>query len=280
MENLHGYVAAATAERTPAVPVPARTATSPRNLRLMTYNIQTGIETNEYRHYLTRSWRHVLPNVERQLNLARIADLISEYDLVGLQEVDAGSFRSGFINQVEYLSRMAGYRHWYAQTNRNLGKLARHSNGLLSRYRPSAIQEHKLPGMIPGRGALVMHFGDLKNPLTVVLVHLALGRRTRLRQLDYLADVISDYRHVIMMGDFNCHSRSKEFELLRRRTHLCEPLHDLHTFPSWRPQLNIDHILVSPSLQVLETSVLNYPLSDHLPVTMQIRLPEEIELTA
>jgi endonuclease/exonuclease/phosphatase family metal-dependent hydrolase len=259
---------------------PRAAGTSSRCLRLMTYNIQTGIETNDYHHYLTRSWRHFLPNVERQLNLGRIADVITEYDFVGLQEVDAGSFRSGFINQVEYLSRMAGYGHWYAQTNRNLGKLARHSNGLLSRYRPTAIQEHKLPGMIPGRGALVMHFGNLRDPLTIVLVHLALGQRTRLRQLDYLADIISDYRHVIRMGDFNCLSRSREFELLRSRTDLCEPMHDLHTFPSWRPQQNIDHILVSPTLEVLSTTVLDYPLSDHLPVTMQIALPDSLELTA
>lgn len=281
MDSHHGNDAVKTVEREAAVTAtPPQATVEPRSLRLMTYNIQTGIETNEYRHYLTRSWRHVLPNVDRQLNLARIADVISEYDLVGLQEVDAGSFRSGFINQVEYLSRMAGYGHWYTQTNRNLGKLARHSNGLLSRFQPTAIQEHKLPGMIPGRGALMMHFGDAADPLTVVLVHLALGQRTRLRQLEYLADVISDYRNVIMMGDFNCLSRSREFELLRCRTDLCEPMHDLLTFPSWRPQQNIDHILVSPSLKVLNTTVLDYPLSDHLPVTMQIKLPDSVQLTA
>src|SRR5690606_36155794 len=52
----------------------------PRSLRLMTYNIQTGIETNDYHHYLTRSWRHFLPNADRQLNLGRISDIITEYD--------------------------------------------------------------------------------------------------------------------------------------------------------------------------------------------------------
>lgn len=253
-------------------------AKAPRSLRVMSYNIQTGIETNVYRHYVTRGWKHFLPHTDRQLNLGRIADVISGYDLVGLQEVDAGSFRSGFINQVEYLSRMAGHRYWYAQTNRNLGKLARHSNGILSRFRPIEICEHKLPGMIPGRGALLMNFGTEQEPLTVILVHLALGQRTRLRQLEYLADVIRDHRNVVMMGDFNCISRSREFELLRSRTNLCEPIHDLHTFPSWRPQQNIDHILVSPSLKVLSATALDYPLSDHLPVTMQIALPDSIEL--
>ena len=251
---------------------------SPRSLRLMTYNIQTGIETSYYRHYLTRSWRHFLPDTARRGNLDRIAQVVSSYDLVGLQEVDGGSLRSGFVNQVQYLSERASFPFWYSQTNRNLGKLAQHSNGLLSRYRPLEIREHKLPGRIPGRGAMVMSFGGPKSSLAIVLVHLALGQRTRLKQIEYLSEFINSHRHVIVMGDFNCLSRSRELEFLRSRTDLAEPIHDLHTFPSWRPQQNIDHILVSPTLKVVTASVLDYPLSDHLPVTMHVTLPDDIQL--
>lgn len=251
---------------------------SPRSLRLMTYNIQTGIETSYYRHYVTRSWRHVLPHPTRRSNLDRIAQLVSEYDLVGLQEVDGGSLRSGFINQVEYLSQRAEFPFWYSQTNRNLAKVAKHSNGLLSRFRPLEIREHKLPGMIPGRGAMVMTFGGPKSSLAIVLVHLALGQRTRLRQIEYLSEIVNSHPHVVLMGDFNCPSRSPELDLLRTRTNLAEPIHDLRSFPSWRPQHNIDHILVSPTLKVVTASVLDYPLSDHLPVTMNITLPGDVEL--
>jgi endonuclease/exonuclease/phosphatase family metal-dependent hydrolase len=258
--------------------MPQDRLSQPRSLRLMTYNIQTGIETSYYRHYLTRGWRHFLPDTARQGNLDRIARVIADYDLVGLQEVDGGSLRSGFINQVEYLSRQARFPFWYSQTNRNIGKLAKHSNGLLSRFRPLEIREHKLPGMIPGRGALVMSFGGPSASLAVVLVHLALGQRTRLRQIEYLAEVINAHKHVVVMGDFNCLSRSCELDLLRTRTDLAEPFHDLHSFPSWRPQQNIDHILVSPTLEVVTCSVLDYPLSDHLPVTMNIVLPDEVQL--
>lgn len=258
--------------------VAAPTSPPPRSLRVMTYNIQTGIETSYYGHYVTRGWRHFLPDAARRGNLERIAGVIGGYDLVGLQEVDGGSLRSGFVNQAEYLARQAGFPYWYSQTNRNLGGIARHSNGLLSRFRPLEIREHKLPGMIPGRGALVMTFGGPRECLTVVLVHLALGQRTRLRQLEYLSEAISGCRHVVVMGDFNCLSRSKELDLLRSRCDLCEPVHDLHSFPSWRPQHNIDHILVSPTLKVVTATVLDYPLSDHLPVTMQISLPEDVEL--
>ena len=78
--------------------------TGQRRLRLLTYNIQTGIATSRYRHYLTHSWKHVLPCSGRRDNLDQIANLVRHYDIVGLQEADAGSLRSGYVNLTEYLA--------------------------------------------------------------------------------------------------------------------------------------------------------------------------------
>lgn len=58
------------------------------------------------------------------------------------------------------------------------------------------------------------------------------------------------------------------------RTRLVEPAQIEGTFPSWRPRRNIDHILVTSGLTVEECRVVNHPYSDHLPVAMDIRLPE------
>lgn len=257
-----------------------RIGTSPqvRCLRLMSYNIQTGIETRFYHHYITRGWRHLLPDNTRLNNLDRIGNLIADFDIVGLQEIDAGSLRSRFINQAAYLAQRGGFPFWHFQTNRRIGRLARHSNGVLSRYRPLEVRNHRLPGMIPGRGALHLHFGGTGEGLDVVLLHLALGQRTRLRQLAYVAELVNACRHVIVMGDLNCLSRSVEFDYLRRETNLLEPVHDLHTYPSWRPHRNIDHILVTPTLRVRSAEALDYPLSDHLPITMDVELPEAVVL--
>ncbi|MDX1452759.1 MAG: endonuclease/exonuclease/phosphatase family protein, partial [Oleiphilaceae bacterium] len=109
-------------------------------LKLLTFNIQVGISTSSYRHYLTRSWQHVLPHRNRNENLDKIAALLKGYDVVALQEVDGGSLRSGFVNQVEYLANASGFPYWYQQLNRNFGPLAKHSNGLLSRYRPLEVE--------------------------------------------------------------------------------------------------------------------------------------------
>ncbi|MFQ5935362.1 MAG: endonuclease/exonuclease/phosphatase family protein [Acidiferrobacterales bacterium] len=248
-------------------------------LRLLSYNIQGGIATGRYRHYLTRSWKHVLPDAQRLDNLDRIAQLLRDFDLVGLQEVDGGSLRSGFVNQTEYLAARAHFPHWYDQTNRNLGMIAQHSLGLLSRVQPTEIIEHKLPGVIPGRGTLAVKYGEGRSELVVFIVHFALSKRARLQQIRYVSKLVGAFRHVVLMGDLNCQSDSKEMELLFSRTGLREPIHGLHTFPSWRPFRNIDHILVSSSLHVRKVRALNYPFSDHLPIEMEVVLPDELQLT-
>ncbi len=240
-------------------------------LRLLSFNIQVGISTGGYHHYLTRSWQHLLPHAGRALNLTRIAELLAGYDLVALQEVDGGSLRSGFINQVEHLAQLGGFPYWYQQLNRNLGRFAQHSNGVLSRLDPQALEDHPLPGP-PGRGAILMRFGDGEDALAVVVMHLSLGGRTRTRQLAYIRELVGSYRHLVLMGDMNTHA----VDLLEH-----SPLRDLGllapqveaTFPSWQPQRCLDHILLTPSLTLESVGVLPRPISDHLPVAVEIRLP-------
>lgn len=259
---------------------PARTGSAPAGqlMRLVSYNIQTGTSTSKFRDYFTQSWRHVLPTTQRMQNLTQIADMLAEYDLVGLQEVDAGSLRSGFINQTEYIANQAHFPYWFHQTNRKLGKLAQHSNGVLSRYKPSTVSDHKLPGTIPGRGALIVRFGGDKHSLIVVIMHLSLGKRNRIRQLEYVSRAVSEYNNVVIMGDMNCKPDSKEMSVLLQGANLLEPEPNLCTFPSWRPRHHLDHILVSPSISVEEVSVLSHTYSDHLPIAMSIRLPESVQI--
>jgi endonuclease/exonuclease/phosphatase family metal-dependent hydrolase len=247
-------------------------------LRLLSYNIQTGIATRSFRDYLTHSWRHILPHPKRLDNLDRIASTVQEFDIVGVQEADGGSLRSGFINLTEYLALQARFPWWYDQTNRDLGKFAQNSLGILSRYIPSDIVELRLPGMIPGRGAMAVRFGSGDDALLVVIAHLSLGRRARLRQLAFLAEFIEEARHVVFMGDFNCEADSLEMSWMLARTSLHAPSCDAGTFPSWRPQRQIDHILVSPTLRVHETAVINMALSDHLPIVMDVELPVGLTL--
>lgn len=245
-------------------------------LRLLSFNIQVGISTERYRHYLTRSWQHLLPHVGRAGNLQKIGALLNDFDLVALQEADGGSLRSGYVNQVEHLAHLGAFPYWYQQLNRNLGRFAQHSNGVLSRLKPQLLEDHPLPGPA-GRGAILVRFGEGEDALVVVMMHLALGSKTRARQLAYIRELIGGYRHQVLMGDMNTHAT----DLLQH-----SPLRDLGliapqveaTFPSWRPQRCLDHILLSPSLTLEKVEVLLQPISDHLPVAVEIRLPDALSV--
>ena len=243
-------------------------------LRLLSFNIQVGISTERYRHYVTRSWQHLLPHNGRAGNLQKIGDLLGDFDLVALQEADGGSLRSGFVNQVEHLAQLGAFPYWYQQLNRNLGRFAQHSNGVLSRLKPQHLEDHPLPGP-SGRGAILVRFGEGEDALIVVMMHLALGAKTRARQLAYIRELIGGYRHQILMGDMNTHANDLIDHSPLRDLGLIAPQVEA-TFPSWRPQRCLDHILLSPSLTLERVAVLAQPISDHLPVAVEIRLPDAL----
>jgi endonuclease/exonuclease/phosphatase family metal-dependent hydrolase len=259
---------------------PCRFETPDGTLRVASFNIQTGISTSSYGEYVTGSWRHVLPSSKRIPNLNRIAQVLEPFDLVGLQEVDGGGARSRNVVQTEYLAERAGFRYWHNQVNRRLGNIALHSNGLLSRICPDFVHDYKLPGL-PGRGVLMARFGPPGDQaLYLCVLHLALGRRARLHQLRFVSELVRGLPHVIVMGDLNCEPNSPEIKLLTGSTELCDPVCEVKTFPSWRPLKMIDHILVTSRLEVKNIRVVNFACSDHLPIAMDVRLPDSLRMAA
>ena len=131
---------------------------------------------------------------------------------------------------------------------------------------------------MPGRGAMLGRFGQGEQQLAVCIVHLALGRRARHRQLELVSELVRPYAHVIVMGDMNCQCQAPEMQEFVGATGLQEPSCDQSTFPSWRPMRTLDHILVSGSLKVKDARVLDYPLSDHLPISLEVAIPDGLQL--
>lgn len=246
----------------------------PDRIRLLSFNIQSGIPTQRYHQYVTGGWRQVLHDPGRPFNLERIGAMLADYDLVGLQEVDAGSLRSGFLNQVAFLAGRARLPYWYIQRNRRLGRFAQHGNGLLSRVAPTELEDAALPSTIPGRGAILAEFPvDDGLPLLLVSVHLSLGFRARRRQLAWLAERFGRRPRLILMGDMNT-SRSV---LLERSPlagcGLIPALADpVCTYPSWSPRQELDHVLVSSDLRVHRAEALPCTFSDHLPLAVELSL--------
>jgi endonuclease/exonuclease/phosphatase family metal-dependent hydrolase len=107
----------------------------------------------------------------------------------------------------------------------------------------------------------------------VLSAHLALSQRGRLRQIAYLAELLGEAPHAVLMGDLNCEPGSQELALLCARTGLSAPLASIPTYPSWRPRRHIDHILATPGLALAPLAAPEAVDSDHLPVAAEIRLP-------
>lgn len=242
-------------------------------LRLLSCNILAGARVQRYREYVTRSWASVLPTRAKQDNLDTLARMFESFDVIGLQEADAGSLRSGFRNQTRYLAEAAGIPYWSYQPNRPIGRLAHTANGLISRLQPEQVLDYPLPGRIPGRGVLLASFRHGEDSVAVAVAHLSLGTQARARQLDFIAELLSNYPHAVLMGDLNTDADSPEMRHLFRRTRLQPPASSTLTFPSWHPQRAIDHILTSSDIELERVWTLASAFSDHLPLAAQIRLP-------
>jgi len=236
--------------------------------------LQVGIDSHRYSDYVTQSWRHILPDSKRTNNLRNVANWLSNYDIVALQEVDAGSLRTQFINQIAFLADQGGFPHYHQQQNRHIAGIAAHSNGILSKFPSSHAIHHKLPSRIPGRGALQVTYGSGQHQILVLSVHLSLSHKARLQQLGYIAEILNKTPYFIIMGDMNCPVGDVANTLGRLGLKIKHGKNIKPTFPRWKPKHSFDQILVSESLNIIRSEVLNLGVSDHLPISMEIEIPK------
>ena len=237
-------------------------------LRLLSCNIQAGSSTRAYREYITRSWSHVLPTGKRA-NLDALAALFSPFDVVGLQESDPGSMRSGFDNQSDYLAERGRFPFVSHQANRRISRIAGSGNAMLSRLEPSELFDYALPGRVAGRGVLVSRFGKGADSWLLAITHLSLGPKSRHVQLGFLAEMLANEKRVVLMGDFNCPHDAAEMRHLYKKTHLRPPPKPVHTFPSWSPDRALDHVLTA-GFDVHEYQAVPAAGSDHMAVAVEL----------
>jgi endonuclease/exonuclease/phosphatase family metal-dependent hydrolase len=246
----------------------------PRSLRLLTYNIQAGLHTAHFGHYLTGAWRHALPTSDRDRNLPRVAEIMRGYDLVAVQEADAGSLRTVQQNQMAFLAERAGYAHHGLAVTRNLAPFARICLGWMAQTAPQHMASHRLPSRIPGRGAIELdfEFEAAGTTVTILIAHLSLTASACERQLHFLADCLHGRRHAVLVGDLNCSAAFLREHRALRHLGLVPPQEPPNTYPSWAPSRSIDHVLVTPDLHISRIEALPALYSDHLPLAVEIEV--------
>ncbi len=238
----------------------------------LSYNIQAGIGTYRPMDYVLKVHRQIMPVRPKIRNLEKIADYLRPHDIVCLQEVDFGGFRTGFLNQARFLKARARFPFMAYQLNRKVGRLSLHGNLVLSRSPIRRQRTYPLPGSVSGRGLLVAEIGT-RNPICVANTHFSLGSEDQRRQFEFVDHILGGYSRVILAGDFNCTPDSAvltEFDEASDLDMVTEVHH--HAFPSWNPSRAIDHIFVSKSLgpQTCEIGSVRY--SDHLPLHLKIEV--------
>lgn len=192
-------------------------------------------------------------------------------DVIGLVEVDNGSYRSGRKSQVEKIAEELGHFHSYCSKYgvnshwQNIPILNKQGNAFLAK---DSIQSEKFHYFESGMKRLVIEL-ELET-VTFFLVHLALGYKSRQSQILHLYNMIKETnRPYIVAGDFNAFMGENEIQLLMSASGLKNADQNmLPSYPSHKPRRHLDFILHSPEIKVNHFSMPDVQLSDHLPLVL------------
>lgn len=244
-------------------------------MRIVLYNIRYGTGTGwDYHLPLPFSglFRRTEPSLRR---LSSFIDGIKP-DILGLVEVDGGSYRHGGESQARCLAEDLSLDHFFSckygrdSVFRRLPILSSQGNAILSRVPAKRTRKIELArGM--KKTLLEAEFEDF----IFLLVHLPLGLKARKAQLDLLAEVVLECRKPVLLGgDFNLLYGSGELSGFFSRTGLkdADPL-ARKTYPSRLPRFRLDFLLVGPDVKVSRFDVPDVRFSDHLPLICEFEIP-------
>lgn len=242
-------------------------AVSGSSLRVMTYNIKYGAESG--------------------LDLGKLAAVIKESnpDVIGLQEVDEGTRRSGNRRETDELSALTGmsYRYFGANFDFDGGK---YGLAILSKYPLSNTRTIRLDdrtkrenGYEP-RIAVAADVSAKNRKITFVTLHASLHESERDDNARAILSALgSNASRAIVCGDFN-ETPSKDIGDVLTGAGMVDAFKEKHrwqlgfTAPASFPMKRIDFIYRGKSLgKTAHAWVPNTKASDHRPVAAVIPLP-------
>jgi endonuclease/exonuclease/phosphatase family metal-dependent hydrolase len=243
-------------------------------MRFLLYNIRYGTGIGHRFHLPIPYIGYLKPT---NGNLKQITDFIKSKnpDIIGLVEVDSGSFRSDKQNQAADIAREMKHYHVF-QTKypaqslvQRIPVLNKQGNAFLTNQKVKAEKFHYLN---EGVKRLVIEL-ELEK-LTIFLVHLSIKFRHRQNQLRDLHSIIKTVKNpVIVAGDFNVFWGDQEIQLFLAATGLKnvngngQPSH-----PSRSPRRQLDYILHSPEIHPVDFYLPQVKLSDHVPLVFDFEI--------
>lgn len=216
------------------------------------------------------------PSVPDKIDLEAIAKVIKESgaDLVGLQEVDVHTIRSGkSSNQAEVLGEMTGMNVFFSKGIDYQG--GEYGTAILSKYPILQEERYELPNLeglkSEPRTLAVVTVEIGGSPLKFANTHLDYtNAENNLLQVNKVLEIFEGEKlPVIMVGDFNAVPESASVQLLDKHfTRSCTEGCGF-TVPQIQPRRTIDFIMAShrSPFEVVSHEVIDEPYaSDHLPV--------------
>jgi endonuclease/exonuclease/phosphatase family metal-dependent hydrolase len=246
----------------------------PETVRLLLYNIRYGAGIGRHFH-LPLPYAGYLKQTNGNLN--KIVDFIKtvDPDVIGLIEVDSGSYRSQNSNQAEAIAREMQhdfvYQTKYAATSiaQKLPVLKKQGNAVVTNRKITSQRFHYLRS---GVKCMVIEL-ELEE-FVIFLVHLSLGFRKRQNQLSDLQFLVKDaQKPVVVAGDFNVLWGVQELEGFLSVTGLQnvnrrgKPSH-----PSRAPRRQLDFILCSSQIRASNFHIPRVGLSDHAPLICDFQI--------
>ncbi len=260
------------ATRHARAPRPQAPGTQTDLLRVMTYNV------------------HGCVGMDGKLDAERIARVIARArpDVVALQELDVGRVRSLGMDQAHLIARYLEMEfHFHPAMHI---EEERYGDAILTHLPQRLIKAGTLPGFagkphLEPRGALWVAIDLHGREVQIINTHLGLNPRERVVQIEALlgSEWLTHAQcraPVILCGDFNALPSSSVCRRLGGTLKDAQTEAQRHrpraTFSSRMPHMRIDHIFISPGLEVTGIEVPDSELvrvaSHHLPLIAEIRI--------
>ena len=237
-------------------------------MRLLLYNIRYATGHKKGFHLpipYAGFFKKTGANLQRIIHFIRMIDP----DIIGLVEVDSGSYRSSNTCQAEQIANELGY-HFVVETKysgssfvHRVPIIRQQSNALLSRDEILDCSFHYF-----SQGVKRLIIKAELDQVVIFVVHLSLKYRHRQNQLGQLYNLIHDTdKEVIVAGDFNTFWGDRELKLFLAATGLENanvvnaPSHPCHA-----PHRQIDFVLHSHGIRIDSFFIPDIQLSDHAPL--------------
>ena len=246
--------------------------------RILVYNMAYGTGApKSFSDNLLNISRYFMPT---RANLNKISRFINSQhaDVIGLIEVDTGSYRSSSVNQAarigKHLNKFCHVSTKYGDrlSGRIVPILSKQGNAILTKDRDSSGIYHYFPS---GFKKLIIELA--LDDFRFFLLHLSLSKRVRRIQLNHIANLLASNKNrpVIIAGDFNTFGGPEEIKSIQEELNLINPnIDSIPTFPSWEPKHQLDFILCSKGIKIKKFKVSDVKLSDHLPLLLDFEIEE------